>query len=365
MAMFDDRRFILSHIRHSFITCDDTGVCELAMLNEVMPHHLPNEPDQELLDSKSRTRMFVCLFQFSFLSVCRALHHLSCETCRYLFVTLPVFLSKSFLTSSLRMRLLSTSCTVFAGIYLETKSELEGAQSFDILSDMEMIGAHRRRSNTAQRLERLKKERKNQAKVKVIQWKDPCDKMTGSELDDLFPPDESEKIRKKNVPKTSALSAQIDKFPALPNNPFNDYSRFDGRVSEVTSVKRMSIFLTMLPESEMGSSPLEVVVIASARVQDLIGLICWQYTNEGKEPRLKPSVNRYCLRISEENGDVDPDFPSLNPKEPVSKFGFPFLALVEKEDEGVNASLSVTVYVSLLVFVSVSFTLFCQTVSFP
>lgn len=95
--MFDDRRFILSHIRHSFITCDDTGVCELAMLNEVMPHHLPNEPDQDLLDSKSRTkkgrtqRMFVCLFEFSFLVVWRAFHHLSCETCRYLFVTLPVF----------------------------------------------------------------------------------------------------------------------------------------------------------------------------------------------------------------------------------------------------------------------------------
>lgn len=207
---------------------------------------------------------------------------------------------------------------------------------------MEMIGAHRRRSNTAQRLERLKKERRNQAKVKVVQWKDPCDKLALSqeELDDMF---NAEEIVKKPVSKSSALAAQIDKFPALPNNPFNDYSRFDGRVVEVTSVKRVSIFLTMFPETEIASHALEVTVIASARVQDLIGLICWQYTNEGKEPRLKPSVNRYCLRISEENGDVDPDFPSLNPKEPVSKFGFPFLALVEKEDDEVNASLAVTV----------------------
>lgn len=60
----------------------------------------------------------------------------------------------------------------FPGYCVEVKSELEPAQSLDILSDMDMIGAHRRRSNTAQRLERLKKERRNQAKIKVIQWKD-------------------------------------------------------------------------------------------------------------------------------------------------------------------------------------------------
>ena len=78
---------------------------------------------------------------------------------------------------------------------------------------------------------------------------------------------------------------------------------------------------------------MEVVVIKNAKVHELIGLICWQYTQEGREPRLKPHVESYCLRISEENGDVDPDFPGLNQKEPVSKFGFPYLALQEKEED--------------------------------
>jgi hypothetical protein len=50
MAFFDDRKFLLSHIRHSFITCDDTGICEMAMLNEIMPHHLPSETDAEFLN---------------------------------------------------------------------------------------------------------------------------------------------------------------------------------------------------------------------------------------------------------------------------------------------------------------------------
>lgn len=55
-------------------------------------------------------------------------------------------------------------------IEVEAKSDLDASQSYDIVSEMEMIGAHRRRSNTAQRLEKLKQEKKIQSKVKVIQW---------------------------------------------------------------------------------------------------------------------------------------------------------------------------------------------------
>ena len=39
----------------------------------------------------------------------------------------------------------------------------------------------------------------------------------------------------------------------------------------------------------------------------------------------------YCLHIAEDDGEVDTDFPSLDSKEPVSKFGFTKLALVEKD----------------------------------
>ena len=35
--------------------------------------------------------------------------------------------------------------------------------------------------------------------------------------------------------------------------------------------------------------------------------------------------------IAEEDGEVDTDFPALDSKEVISKFGFPTLALVEKE----------------------------------
>ncbi|RXM94803.1 Target of rapamycin complex 2 subunit MAPKAP1 [Acipenser ruthenus] len=81
--------------------------------------------------------------------------------------------------------------------------------------------------------------------------------------------------------------------------------------------------------------PMTVVTMANARVQDLIGLICWQYTSEGREPKLNENVNAYCLHIAEDDGEVDTDFPPLDSNEPIHKFGFSTLALVENEN--VNA----------------------------
>ncbi|XP_010190974.1 PREDICTED: target of rapamycin complex 2 subunit MAPKAP1-like, partial [Mesitornis unicolor] len=73
-----------------------------------------------------------------------------------------------------------------------------------------------------------------------------------------------------------------------------------------------------------------VVTIANAKVHDLIGLICWQYTSEGREPKLNDNVSAYCLHIAEDDGEVDTDFPPLDSNEPIHKFGFSTLALVEK-----------------------------------
>ena len=43
------------------------------------------------------------------------------------------------------------------------------------------------------------------------------------------------------------------------------------------------------------------------------------------------TVEAYALHIAEDDGEVDTDFPALDPKETFSKFGFNQLALVEKE----------------------------------
>lgn len=52
------------------------------------------------------------------------------------------------------------------------------------------------------------------------------------------------------------------------------------------STRKYGIFLTMLETAER-NYPMHVVVLAQAKVQDLIGLICWKYTLEHGQHKLK------------------------------------------------------------------------------
>ena len=109
MAMMDNRNFLISHIRNSFITSDDTGMCEMIIDTEEHDKHKG---------------------------------------------------ASSYSDSAME------------------SSENELSHSYDILPDMD-FGAHRRRSNTAVRLERMKKEKRSQVKVKQRTWKDSDTKYNG------------------------------------------------------------------------------------------------------------------------------------------------------------------------------------------
>ncbi|XP_042894965.1 target of rapamycin complex 2 subunit MAPKAP1 [Parasteatoda tepidariorum] len=269
MAFYDDRKFLMSHIHHSFITCDDTGMCEMAMLNEIVF----DKALRSIEDDKPELKVL--------------------------------------------------------NFYPESDL-LEPSQSYDIVSGMGFIGGHRHRSNTAQRLEKMKKDRQIQAKITHVQWKNPPTQLTDKELSELFPEKDLSEVKKNKPPVKSALSEALELYPAAPNNPFGEYARFDGRLNRSAASKKILIYLTMLPAAERNYGT-EVICLSNARVHELIGLICWMYTNEGKEPPLKSSVSSYCLKIAEETGEVDEDFPSLDNNEYVGKFGFPYLALIEHE----------------------------------
>lgn len=84
---------------------------------------------------------------------------------------LPVFLIFFFNTLLLHLIFI-----IFKDTDPVLKSELaddQPSQSFDIMTDSYDMMGTRRRSNTAQRLEKLRKERKFQSKTKVITWKSP------------------------------------------------------------------------------------------------------------------------------------------------------------------------------------------------
>ncbi len=43
--------------------------------------------------------------------------------------------------------------------------------------------------------------------------------------------------------------------------------------------------------------PMPVSVVSDAKIQEVIGYVCWQYTAEGRLPKLKPDVDKYALYI--------------------------------------------------------------------
>ncbi|XP_071673620.1 target of rapamycin complex 2 subunit MAPKAP1 isoform X3 [Patagioenas fasciata] len=179
------------------------------------------------------------------------------------------------------------------------------------------------------RLERLRKERQNQIKCKNVQWKDRNTSHSAEELSSLFEK-KNFRVRSPCSGKPSILSVRLEQCPLQLNNPFNEYSKFDGKGHVgTTATKKIDVYLP-LHASQDKLQPMTVVTIANAKVHDLIGLICWQYTSEGREPKLNDNVSAYCLHIAEDDGEVDTDFPPLDSNEPIHKFGFSTLALVEK-----------------------------------
>ncbi|XP_073170718.1 target of rapamycin complex 2 subunit MAPKAP1 isoform X2 [Lepidochelys kempii] len=237
MAFLDNPAIILAHIRQSHVTSDDTGMCEMVLidhdvdLEKFHPSSVTGDTGSETQGSNGETQGYVY------------------------------------------------------------------SQSVDITSSWDF--GIRRRSNTAEELSSLF-EKKN------------------------F------RVKSPRSGKQSLLSVRLEQCPLQLNNPFNEYSKFDGKGHVgTTATKKIDVYLP-LHTSQDKLLPMTVVTIANAKVHDLIGLICWQYTSEGREPKLNDNVNAYCLHIAEDDGEVDTDFPPLDSNEPIHKFGFSTLALVEK-----------------------------------
>ncbi|XP_043354533.1 target of rapamycin complex 2 subunit MAPKAP1 isoform X3 [Dermochelys coriacea] len=267
MAFLDNPAIILAHIRQSHVTSDDTGMCEMVLID--------HDVDLEKFNHSSVT---------------------------------------------------GDSGSETQGSNGETQGYVY-SQSVDITSSWDF--GIRRRSNTAQRLERLRKERQNQIKCKNVQWKDRNASCSAEELSSLFEK-KNFRVKSPHSGKQSLLSVRLEQCPLQLNNPFNEYSKFDGKGHiGTTATKKIDVYLP-LHTSQDKLLPMTVVTIANAKVHDLIGLICWQYTSEGREPKLNDNVNAYCLHIAEDDGEVDTDFPPLDSNEPIHKFGFSTLALVEK-----------------------------------
>ncbi|XP_044259448.1 stress-activated map kinase-interacting protein 1 [Tribolium madens] len=259
MALYDNKYWLLSHIRNSFISTDDTGMCELIMTGEEgVRKHLKQSLDSYPDDEDS-----------------------------------------------------------------EDEDDLSH-ESYDLQLDTDF--PLRYRSNTAVRLEKLEQVKKRTGRIKHIKWETNKNELSQDQIDQLFVKKEP-KISKE---KQSLFSKTFKQYKMMPINPYMDYAKFDGSGQVNLQVKKYRIFLTMLPEHQR-NYPLTVCCISSAKIQELIGLILLKCSTMYEDYSWKP-VNNYGLYITEEDGEVDRDFPNLDPRENIAKFGFACLGLVEHSD---------------------------------
>lgn len=267
MAFLDDPEFIIAHIRHSCVITDDTGMCEQVILNEEMENEKAIKHRKKFIGRYSMERDVMD------------------------FPTYP--------------------------------------QSFDIAISPDLS---LRNSNSQGKNDRSRRERNAELKCKTVSWKEGENrmKMSAEDLSDVFGKREVKQDKGKTI-TVSQLSRQLEESLGKPNNPFLEYSKYDGEAYQGTCpTKKFKIFLTMQSEDER-AIPMIVTVLGTARVQDLIGLIMYKYTNEGRDPPLKNDVKSCCLQIAEDDGEVDTDFPALDNKEQITRFGFTWLALVQKD----------------------------------
>ncbi|XP_076276533.1 SAPK-interacting protein 1 isoform X1 [Lasioglossum baleicum] len=213
----------------------------------------------------------------------------------------------------------------YPGMESSDDEDLDGlGESYDVQMDIEY--SHRERSNTAKRLEKMDLEKKKAAKVTVKWENNPAISLT--EQSELFQRKDFRKKTGQGTKRHSLLSEQLEKCPNLPQNPFMEYAKFDGSAQVDIPIRKYRIFMCMLPK-EHRMYPLQVIVVATAKVLEFIGLICYKYANEHPDHPLKDDITRYGLYFTEDDGEVDWDLPCLDPRETISKFEFTTLGLTE------------------------------------
>lgn len=147
--------------------------------------------------------------------------------------------------------------------------DIDECESYDIQSDID-FQVPRLRSNTAQRLEKLEKAQKKAATVKHIKWELNNLPLSNEERNQLFV---KRDYKNEKINTTSLLSKQLKNYTKLPQNPYLEYAKFDGNAQIGIPIRKYKIYLTFLPE-EQRNYPMNVSIIATAKIQDLIGLIC-------------------------------------------------------------------------------------------
>nr|ODN93712.1 hypothetical protein L204_04896 [Cryptococcus depauperatus CBS 7855] len=163
----------------------------------------------------------------------------------------------------------------------------------------------------------------------------------------------------ENSVQTSALTTALNKYiPHLVSTAPNDLNA--GPVSPVaitpinpfyslyssTAAPPGASFVSLelyFPHSENPTQPIVGKVRKDATVEEVLGYGLWRYWDERREPKLEDEENEikwstvgWGLRIVEDDGEVDEDFPALDRESKISKFIYESFAIVKATEDQIR-----------------------------
>jgi len=138
-------------------------------------------------------------------------------------------------------------------------------------------------------------------------------------------------------PLVSNLS-QLLKQNSNSSNPFADYRFFCGK-GDPDSME----LLIYLPFSDEPEKPLQIMVKKTATVEDVIGYSLYEYNEAERTPVItsETDVPYWNMRIVEDDGEIDEDFPALERSRKIQKFAFDSFAICKASQAEITKNLSV------------------------
>uniref|UniRef100_A0A914DV82 Target of rapamycin complex 2 subunit MAPKAP1 n=1 Tax=Acrobeloides nanus TaxID=290746 RepID=A0A914DV82_9BILA len=139
-----------------------------------------------------------------------------------------------------------------------------------------------------------------------------------------------------NRPKTSLTSRLFEEMPEVQNAQFEKYAKFEATSS--TASKVISIIFPLADRLPDENRPciLDIDCVIAAKISDLIGLACFVYSRNHRNPPLS-NPSDYELHLADEDFEVDMELPRIDPNNYVGELHFPILALVRKSDNGLTS----------------------------
>lgn len=140
--------------------------------------------------------------------------------------------------------------------------------------------------------------------------------------------------------RESKLTSQIRAKQSTFDNPLEQYIAASGK-SERKPV-RLKMYM---PTCSQPKEPWEVVVRTDVNVHLAIGFALYCYSEQQRQPELSPELcdaNKWNLRIVEEDGEPDEDFPPLDRTRLISAYSFDEFAMCEATAEQAKENERIT-----------------------